>query len=129
MPTYKAPVNDTLFLLSDVFDYAGSAICRGFSDAPLDLIEAVLAEGAEVLRRGAAAAEPRGDHEGCTRHPDGSVTTPEGFKEAYRRWSRAAGRPCGRHGLWRPGAAALPRWCCSANMSSPPTWRSPCTRA
>jgi alkylation response protein AidB-like acyl-CoA dehydrogenase len=26
-----------------------------------------------------------GDQEGCTRHDDGSVTTPKGFREAYRR--------------------------------------------
>ncbi|MGQ4828595.1 acyl-CoA dehydrogenase, partial [Enterococcus faecalis] len=27
-----------------------------------------------------------GDREGCTRHPDGSVTTPTGFKQAYRQY-------------------------------------------
>ena len=28
-----------------------------------------------------------GDTEGCTRHDDGSVTTPSGFKEAYRQYA------------------------------------------
>ncbi len=28
-----------------------------------------------------------GDQEGCTRHPDGRVTTPKGFKDAYRQLS------------------------------------------
>ena len=36
MPTYKAPVSDTLFLLSDVFDYGKLANAPGFSDAPLE---------------------------------------------------------------------------------------------
>ena len=44
MPTYKAPVSDTLFLLSDVFDYAKYANSPGFSEAPIDVVEAVLAE-------------------------------------------------------------------------------------
>src|SRR3546814_16991769 len=30
-----------------------------------------------------------GDLEGCTRHDDGSVTTPKGFKEAYKAYSDA----------------------------------------
>ena len=30
-----------------------------------------------------------GDAEGCTRHADGSVTTPTGFKEAYRQFVEA----------------------------------------
>ena len=30
MPTYRAPVDDTLFLLSDVFDYAGYHNLPGF---------------------------------------------------------------------------------------------------
>ena len=39
MPTYKAPVRDTVFLLSDVFDYAKYANSPGFSDAPMDVVE------------------------------------------------------------------------------------------
>ena len=30
MPTYKAPVDDTVFLLSDVFDYGRYANAPGF---------------------------------------------------------------------------------------------------
>ena len=41
MPTYKAPVSDTVFLLSDVFDYARYANSPGFSEAPIDVVEAV----------------------------------------------------------------------------------------
>ena len=45
MPTYKAPVSDTVFLLSDVFDYARYANSPGFAEAPIDVVEAVLTEG------------------------------------------------------------------------------------
>ena len=34
MPTYKAPVSDTVFLLNDVFDYARYANAPGFCGSP-----------------------------------------------------------------------------------------------
>ena len=84
MPTYKAPVSDTLFLLSDVFDYAKYANAPGFADAPIDIVEAVLTEGAKFVEEVVQPLNLSGDHEGCKRHADGSVTTPKGFKEAYK---------------------------------------------
>jgi len=42
MPSYKAPVKDTLFLLNDVFDYARYDNLPGFSEASIDIVEAVL---------------------------------------------------------------------------------------
>ena len=38
MPTYKAPVDDTVFLLNDVFDYARYANAPGFAEAPIDVV-------------------------------------------------------------------------------------------
>ena len=38
MPSYKAPVKDTLFLLTDVFDYQRYDNLPGFSDASLDIV-------------------------------------------------------------------------------------------
>ena len=37
-----------------------------------------------------ASHSPSGDQQGCTRHDDGSVTTPEGFKEAYKAYTEAS---------------------------------------
>ncbi len=84
MPTYKAPVNDTVFLLSDVFDYARYANAPGFAEAPLDVVEAVLSEGAKFAEEVTQPLNRVGDLEGCKRNEDGSVTTPKGFKEAYK---------------------------------------------
>jgi acyl-CoA dehydrogenase len=83
MPTYTAPVSDTVFLLSDVFDYAKYANSPGFSDAPIDVVEAVLTEGARFVEEVVQPLNRIGDLEGCKRHEDGSVTTPKGFKQAY----------------------------------------------
>ena len=44
MPTYKAPVGDTLFLLNDVLHIDRYGNLPGFADASPDLIEAVLSE-------------------------------------------------------------------------------------
>jgi acyl-CoA dehydrogenase len=58
MPVFKAPVDDTLFILNDVFGYERYSNLPGFADASPDIVEAILREGAQVLRGGAAAAQP-----------------------------------------------------------------------
>jgi len=83
MPVYKAPVEDVTFLLNDVFSIERYNNLPGFADATPDTVEAILAEGAKLCEEVFAPLNLSGDQEGCTRHPDGSVTTPKGFKEAY----------------------------------------------
>ena len=52
MPTYKAPVEDVLFLLTTTFSNRTAQQPRGFADATPDLIEAILNEGRKALRGG-----------------------------------------------------------------------------
>ena len=59
MPTYKAPVDDTLFLLNDVFHLDRYGNLPGFADASPDLVEAVLREAGKFCRGGADPAQPR----------------------------------------------------------------------
>ncbi len=87
MPAYKAPVEDVLFLLNDVFQIDRYNNLPGFADATPDTIEAVLQEGAKVCEEVLQPLNRVGDQEGCRRHPDGSVTTPTGFKDAYRAYA------------------------------------------
>ena len=84
MPTYKAPVDDTLFLLNDVLHFDRYGNLPGFADATPDLVEAVLREAAKFSEEVLTPLNRVGDKVGCTRHADGSVTTPTGFKAAYR---------------------------------------------
>ena len=92
MPSYTAPVEEVLFLLRDVFNINRDDNLPGFADATPDTLEAVLNEGGKFCEEVLAPLNQVGDREGCKRNPDGSVTTPTGFKDAYKSsWPMAAG--------------------------------------
>lgn len=84
MPIYKAPVEDALFLLNDVFHVERFANLPGFADASPDVVKAMLSEVGKFCENVLLPLNRVGDRQGCRRHPDGSVTTPDGFKEAFR---------------------------------------------
>jgi acyl-CoA dehydrogenase len=83
MPSYKAPVQDSLFLLNDVFRMDRYGNLPGFEDMSAETLEAILEEGAKLAEEVMQPLNLSGDQEGCTRHVDGSVTPPKGFKAAY----------------------------------------------
>jgi len=87
VPTYKAPVEDVLFLLGDVFQIGRYDNLPGFSDASSDVRAAILGEAAKFCEQVLAPLNRTGDKEGCVRHGDGSVTAPKGFKEAFKQYS------------------------------------------
>src|SRR5471030_2276501 len=67
MPTYKAPVDDTLFLLNDVLHLDRYGNLPGFSDASPDVVEAVLREAAKFSEEVLTPLNRVGDKEGCRR--------------------------------------------------------------
>jgi alkylation response protein AidB-like acyl-CoA dehydrogenase len=84
MPIYKAPVEDVSFLLNDVFQIDRYDNLPGFSDASADIREAIIGEAAKLAEEVLQPLNRVGDLEGCKRHDDGGVTTPKGFKEAFK---------------------------------------------
>ena len=84
MPSYKAPMEDVSFLLNDVFQFDRYNNLPGFSDASADVRDAILAEAAKLSEQVLQPLNRIGDIEGCKRHDDGRVTTPKGFKEAFK---------------------------------------------
>ena len=84
MPIYKAPLEDVSFLLNDVFQIDRYDNLPGFSDASADVREAILSEAAKLSEEVLQPLNRVGDLEGCIRHDDGRVTTPKGFKEAFK---------------------------------------------
>jgi hypothetical protein len=85
MPVYKAPVDEVTFLLRDVFHLDRYNNLPGFAEATTDVVEAVLGEAAKFSEAVLMPLNRIGDQEGCRRNPDGSVTTPRGFKDAYKK--------------------------------------------
>ena len=131
MPSYKAPVEDVLFLLNDVFGIERYNNLPGFADATPDIVEAILAEGAKLCEEVLAPLNRIGDQEGCTpprrtarsrrRRASRPPTTP--MREGGWMGLSAAAR------VWRPGPAVRRSTPSCRSSSRRPTWRSACIRA
>ncbi|MEZ2131116.1 MULTISPECIES: acyl-CoA dehydrogenase C-terminal domain-containing protein [unclassified Sinorhizobium] len=89
MPVYKAPVNDTLFVLNDVLGLERYNNIPGFAEVTPDTVEAILGEAARMAEEVLFPLNYSGDRQGCVRNHDATVTTPKGFKEAYRAYREA----------------------------------------
>jgi len=83
MPVYKAPVEDTLFVLSDVLGIEKFNNLPGFADATSDMLDAIATEAARLSEDVLFPLNLSGDREGCRRNDDGTVEVPKGFKQAY----------------------------------------------
>jgi alkylation response protein AidB-like acyl-CoA dehydrogenase len=123
MPQYTPPVRDTRFVLDHVVNLSNYANLPGFANATPDVVDAVLEEGGRFVAEVLFPINQPGDSQGCTRHPDGSVTTPEGFKEAYQQfvesgWSTlSAPEAYGGQGMPHVVSTAFEEYMISANMA------------
>ena len=123
MPIYRAPVDDTLFILNDVLGYQRYSNLPGFADTTPDVLEAILAEGAKLAENVLHSTNLDGDHTGCVRNVDGSVTTPESFKNAYSQYREggwlglAVDTEYGGQGLPYTVHSAVGEYFSSANMA------------
>ncbi|WP_336986518.1 acyl-CoA dehydrogenase C-terminal domain-containing protein [Altererythrobacter aquiaggeris] len=89
MPQYKAPVRDAQFILNEVLNIESHGNLPGFESASEDIVNAVLEGGGKFTAEVLFPLNSIGDREGCTRHEDGSVTTPTGFKDAFDQFREA----------------------------------------
>ena len=122
MPIYNAPLDDIRFVLYDVLGADSLSSLPGYEEATRDLVDPVLEEGARMCEEILFPLNQSGDEEGC-HYKDGDVTTPKGFKEAYKAF--AEGGWCGLSADPEYGGMGLPQlintvmqeMICSANMS------------
>ncbi|AZN70792.1 acyl-CoA dehydrogenase [Georhizobium profundi] len=123
MPVYKAPVDDTLFILNDVLGFERYNNLAGFSEASSDIVEAVLQEGGKFAEEVLFPLNQVGDREGCERLADGQVKTPTGFKQAFEQYREggwlglAADPEYGGQGLPYALHTAVGEFMSSANMA------------
>ena len=122
MPTYQAPVNDMRFLLNDFLEIGKYQNLPGFEEVTPDLTDAILAEGAKIAEEVLFPLNQSGDEEGC-HFDDGAVTTPKGFKEAYKTyteggWAGLTADPKhGGQGLPKVVGVAFAEMTTAANLS------------
>ena len=123
MPQYTPPIRDTRFVLEHVVGLDRHANVEGFAVATPDTVDAVLEEGGRFVAEVLFPLNLSGDQEGCTRHPDGSVTTPAGFKEAYAKFvesgwgTLSAPEAFGGQGMPHVVSTAFQEYMVSANMA------------
>src|SRR3954468_11280159 len=89
MASYTAPLADIRFTLDHVVDLAGLAKLPAYVHADPATVHGVLEEAARFVEEVVAPTNRQGDIQGSVLQPDGTVRTPDGFRDAYRRYVEA----------------------------------------
>jgi len=83
---YTAPVSDIKFVMEDLLDiYEHYQRHQEYQEVTPDLVDMIITECGKFCELELAPINQSGDKEGC-HWQDGKVTTPKGFKEAYRKY-------------------------------------------
>ena len=88
MGQYNAPLRDMHFVLHELLDVTGELKnLPAYAEVDADTINAILEEGGKFASKVLYPLNAVGDREGCTLdRASHEVTTPKGFKEAYRQF-------------------------------------------
>ncbi len=122
MPSYSAPVRDMQFVLHELLNLEAHNNLPGFEEVSRDLVDAILEEGAKLNQEVLQPLNQSGDKQGCSLK-DGAVTTPEGFKQAYKTyveggWNGLIADPAyGGQGLPYTLYLTMSEMMCGSNMS------------
>ena len=123
MTDYRPPTRDMLFTLSEVIDLERLRSIPEFAHAEPDIVAGALEEAGRFIADVVAPLARIGDQQGSVRNEDGTVTTPDGYREAYARlvasgWLGAAfPEEWGGAGLPLTVAIAIQEMITSADMA------------
>ncbi|MFC4639929.1 acyl-CoA dehydrogenase C-terminal domain-containing protein [Deinococcus hohokamensis] len=127
MPTYKAPLRDVKFVMNELLGAPAQLSKMPFytenETADADLMVQVLEEAARFVEGELVPLNRVGDQEGCVRDEQGNVTTPTGFKAAYKKYREAgwtaldADPNYGGQGMPHLISNVLVEMMCSANVA------------
>jgi alkylation response protein AidB-like acyl-CoA dehydrogenase len=99
MADYKAPLKDIRFVMNEVFgvEQLWASLAGTKDTIDIETADAVLEEAGKITASLIAPLSREGDEEGC-KWTDGAVTTPTGYKNAYKTfveggWSGLTGNP------------------------------------
>jgi alkylation response protein AidB-like acyl-CoA dehydrogenase len=85
MPSYKAPVEDFMFLFHELLEIDKRTDLPGFDELTPDMTQAILEGGAKFCEEVLQPLNQVGDEHGCVLE-NGVVRTPPGFKEAFEKY-------------------------------------------
>ncbi|WP_424195595.1 acyl-CoA dehydrogenase [Ampullimonas aquatilis] len=86
MTAYVAPIRDMIHAMREAGNLDEITALPGHEEATLDLVEAILDEAGKFAGAVLAPLNQVGDKQGC-QWLNGSVTTPDGFKDAYQQFT------------------------------------------
>ena len=89
MTDYRPPLRDIRFALSHLVDLPGLQATSAFPNADPDLVFGALDEAGRFIAEVIAPLCRTADKVGAKHSPDGTVTTPSGYREAYRKFVEA----------------------------------------
>jgi len=89
MTDYRPPLRDIRFALSHLVDLEGLHATGAFPNAEEDLVLGALDEAGRFIAEVVAPLCRTADKTGAEHSPDGTVTTPPGYQQAYKRFVEA----------------------------------------
>jgi 3-(methylsulfanyl)propanoyl-CoA dehydrogenase len=115
---YRAPVADIAFTLEHAAGFAQARADGVLGDLAAEDVEAILDEAGKFASKIIAPLNTVGDRQG-TPFKDGAITTPPGWKEAYRAWAQAGWNGLAAPAQW--GGQELPQ---AVNAACMEMWNS-----
>jgi len=122
MSAYTAPLKDMKFVMRELAGLEAVAKLPGYADATPDTVDAILEEASKFASEILDPINYSGDQEGSV-WKDGVVTTPKGFKQAYKQYVEGGwgalpfGPEWGGQGLPKLVATPVEEMLTASNMS------------